>query len=288
MKLGVADCGSPPKKHRNSLSWHGGQSIRPILGYALLLAGCTSAEVPATAKSKADGDETAASVSRNDAVIANGQSPRAAGMDRATFLAQCRRKWLRYDEVARSEVDEICRNNWSGAQALLPLANAVLRLSPEPGASIPTYAQVRAELPPVDWGDEGFGGQIRGLNAYVVLGERGDAVRRIALSSIHSGSDMERDDPMVDSLADALLVRGVRISNLACTEDGDVISRVDTEGRASFVLEIGSRPQMGGDTSYWASVFFTSSIPDLATLRAGRWAEQSNVEPGQWLDCGSR
>lgn len=243
-----------------------------------------SAVASLAAACSGDAATTAANVAQAKTAINNEQRPQAAGLDRAAFLAQCRRETLRSDSAAGSYVDQSCRSRWSDAQALLPLADAVLRLAPAPGASAPTVAQARATLPPVDWDDASLGGDARGLNAHVVLGERQGAVRHIGFSSVHSGSDTTRDDPVVESLADAFIVRGGRLSNIGCSEDGDAISRVDAAGHASFVLETGQRPQMMGDTSYWASVFFTDSIPDLAALRAGRWTgvEGSNVEPAQW------
>lgn len=207
--------------------------------------------------------------------------------DEAAFLARCRQETLRVQPSAASWVGGHCSAQWRRAAAAGPMAEAILALAPMEGGTPPSRDEARARLPMVQWSSGGTEGRLDDASVHLL-----DAGRGIGFYWRMRGSEGRYN------VIEALRIRGVTLRTLGCPQypgasmGREKVMLAELAGRSPFTLTVYSRPAPTGVEPglYDVNADFSTAIPDMAALRAGRYPGGGGrafaVDPVGWVtDC---
>jgi hypothetical protein len=191
----------------------------------------------------------------------------AAVENQAAYMARCRSETIARYPNARPQADAICQSNWTQIVTAGPMADAVLLVVPQPGATFDP-AQARARLTMVRWA-------ARAQQGTVASGKLNDVdvgvTRMPALGLTFSW--FKDGDTIPFNLEEALRVRGTVLTMIACLAFGSSedtrIYRVAASGKSPFALTIARREAAVASQSsdFSAATDFSGRMPTLAALR---------------------
>lgn len=197
-------------------------------------------------------------------------TPTATGVrdTQADFMARCQREMIAREPAARKWAADSCKDRWTAVAASGPAADVLLAVAAARGAGPPGLAQIKAATPAVRWSAKpGPGG-----NGVGSLGKF-DAVIDVKAGSVSFGWQAVGEPPPYD-IAEALKVRGVTLTQIACQSFGisewTRIYRMTAPGQTPAALTIASRtaPSASASSFYSAALDMARPPPTLAALRA--------------------
>lgn len=203
------------------------------------------------------------------------------------FLKRCREEVLHARPDAAPWVDRHCVGKWRRAENSASMAEAILALAPTEGDAPPSRQEVRARLPMVQWSSGGTEGRL------------GDAAVQLPDTGIGIGFNWRKPGSEAPyNVIDALRIRGVTLRALGCPQypgasmGREKVMLAELAGRSPFTLTVYSRPAPTGVELglYEVDADFSTAIPDMAALRAGRYSGGGGrafaADPVGWVtDC---
>ncbi len=205
----------------------------------------------------------------------------------AEFLTRCRDEVMRSQPDAARWVDRHCVTKWQRAENAASMAEAILALAPAEGGAAPSREEARARLPMVQWSSGGTEGRL------------GDAAVHLPDAGIGIGFNWrQRGSEAPYDVIGALRIRGVTLRTLGCPQypgasmGSEKVMLAEFAGRLPFTLTVYGRPAPTGIEAglYDVDADFSTAIPDMAALRAGRYPGGGGrafaVDPVGWVtDC---
>ena len=259
-----------------------GTSTTARLWTRALLAACATATAslgpPLAAQEPAPGTMAGSGIAVAETGMIEGE---------AAFLARCREETLRAQPSAASWVGNHCSVQWRKATAAAPMAEAILALALPEGSTPPSREEARIRLPMVQWSSDGTDGIWHELSVHLP-----DTGSEISFYWQKQGSEAPYN------VVDALRLRGVNFRTLGCPQYSgasmgrEKVMQAELAGRSPFTLTVYSRPAPTGVEPglYEVVADFSTAIPDMAALRAGRYPGGGGrafaVDPIGWVtDC---
>ena len=207
------------------------------------------------------------------ALVAGAQASAAALVeDKTAYLARCRQETLAQIPDAKAQLDSICSSKWDMIVETGPIADAMLALAPETGATFDPK-NARAQVTSVKWGAKKKDTVAFGKSRDVAVGVVRKPVLGVTFSWFKEGT------PIPFDLEGALRVRGVSLSMVGCLSfgiaEGSRVYRATAAGKAPFALTVAAREAALASQSsdYSATADLSGKTPTLAALKrdGGEW-----------------
>jgi hypothetical protein len=175
------------------------------------------------------------------AALVTGAQASAAALveDKAAYLARCRQETLaQIPGAMAAQLDSICSSKWDMILETGPMADAMLALVPDTGATFDPD-DARALAASVKWGAK--------QKNYVAFGRLGEVAVGVARKPVLgvTFSWFKEGTPIPFDLEGALRVRGVALAMVGClsfgSAEGSHVYRATAAGKAPFALTVAAR-----------------------------------------------